>query len=71
MTGRTSSHSWIGLPSLPGAEDTSAATSKARSCESTSIMYQPAISSLVSGKGPSVTTGAASGPPYCTQAPAG
>ena len=27
MTGRTSSHSWIGLPPLPGAFDTRAATS--------------------------------------------
>ncbi len=27
MTGRTSSHSWIGLLSLPGADETRAATS--------------------------------------------
>jgi hypothetical protein len=36
-----------------------------------SIMYQPATRSLVSGSGPSVVTGAASGPPYRTQVRAG
>ena len=44
-------------------EETYAASSTARSWDSTSIMYQPAARSLVSGSGPSVTTGAASGPP--------
>jgi hypothetical protein len=38
-------------------------SSTARSCDSTSIIHQPAIRSLVSGCGPSVVTGAAPGPP--------
>ena len=63
MTSRTSIHSWSGPPPGPGSDDTKAATSSARSKLSTSIMYQPATRSLVSGWGASVTTGAASGPP--------
>ncbi len=53
----------MGSPPGPGSEETYAAISSARSWDSTSIMYQPAIRSLVSGSGPSVVTGAASGPP--------
>ena len=62
MISRTSIHSYIGSPPGPGPPETNAATSSARSCDSTSIMYQPATRSLVSGCGPSVVTGAASGP---------
>jgi hypothetical protein len=35
------------------------------------MIHQPAIRSLVSGCGPSVVIGAASGPPYLTQVRAG
>ena len=63
MISRTSIHSYIGVPPGPGWEETYAAISTARSCDSTSIMNQPAIRSLVSGCGPSVVTGAASSPP--------
>ena len=63
MTSRTSIHSYSGSPPGPGSEETYAATSSARSWDSTSIMNQPATRSLVSGCGPSVVTGAASGPP--------
>ena len=57
MNGRTSSHSWIGLPPAPGAADNSPASSIARSYESTSMIMKPAIRSLVSANGPSVTGG--------------
>src|SRR6185312_3750250 len=67
MISRTSIHSYSGSPPGPGPPETNAATSSARSCDSTSIMYQPATRSLVSGCGPSVVTGAASGPPQRTQ----
>ena len=60
MISRTSIHSYRGSPPGPGSEETYAAISSARSGDSTSIMYQPAIRSLVSGCGPSVVTGAAS-----------
>ena len=63
MISRTSIHSYIGSRPGRAAEETYAATSSARSCDSTSIMNQPAIRSLVSGCGPSVVTGAASSPP--------
>src|SRR5690606_12079023 len=55
--GRTSNHSWIGLPFAPGAADNSAASSIARSWLSTSMIIQPAIRSFVSANGPSVTGG--------------
>lgn len=55
--GRTSSHSWIGVPPAPGAADSSPASSSARSWLSTSITIPPAMRSLVSAKGPSVTGG--------------
>ncbi len=63
MTSRTSIHSYSGPPPGPGSEEMYAASSIARSRDSTSTMYQPATRSLVSGSGPSVVTGAASGPP--------
>ena len=63
MTSRTSIHSYSGSPPGSGSEEMWAATSTARSYYSASIMYQPATRSLVSGSGPSVVTGAASGPP--------
>src|SRR4029079_5100729 len=63
MTSRPSRQSYSGSPPGPGSEDTYAASSSARSRDSTSIMYQPAIRALASGCGPSVVTGAASGPP--------
>ena len=53
--GRTSIHSYSGSPPRPGAEDRNAAASWARSTLSTSITIQPAIRSLVSANGPSVT----------------
>src|SRR5918997_4137160 len=71
MTSRTSIHSYSGSPPGPGSEETYAASSTARSRDSTSIIHQPATRSLVSGCGPSVVTGAASGPPYRTQVRAG
>src|SRR5207302_9597413 len=55
--GRTSSHSWIGSPPAPGAADSSPASSIARSWLSTSMIIHPAIKSLVSANGPSVTGG--------------
>jgi hypothetical protein len=57
MTGRSSSHSQRGRPPAPGAADSSAANSSARSNESTSIIIHPATRSFVSANGPSVTGG--------------
>lgn len=68
--GRTSSHSWIGSPPAPGAADSSPASSTARSGLSTSITIQPAMRSLVSANGPSVTGGRPS-PSYRTHWPSG
>ena len=55
---------------VPGAEDRNAAASWARSTESTSITIQPAIRSLVSANGPSVTGGFPS-PSNRTNVPSG
>ncbi len=62
--------SWIGFPPAPGAADSSPASSTARSYPSTSMIIQPAMRSLVSGNGPSVTGGRPS-PSYRTHAPSG
>ena len=58
------------LPARPGAAESSPASSTARSWLSTSITIQPAIRSLVSANGPSVTGGRPS-PPYWTKVPSG
>src|SRR5690625_2391485 len=68
--GRTSIHSCVGRPPRPGAEDRNAATSCARCSESTSTIIQPAMRSLVSANGPSVTGGMPSAS-YRTNVPAG
>src|SRR5205085_4267473 len=57
-TWRTSMGWPMGTPSGPGAADARAAISRARSRVSTSTRRKPASSSLASGKGPSVMTGA-------------
>ncbi|AOR36618.1 hypothetical protein BFF78_41145 [Streptomyces fodineus] len=58
------------LPAGPGAADSSPASSRARSWLSTSITIQPAMRSLVSANGPSVTGGRPS-PSYRTHVPPG
>src|SRR5690606_2803515 len=68
--GRSSSHSWIGSPPAPGAADSSPASARARSQLSTSITIHPAMRSLVSANGPSVTGGRPS-PSYRTNVPSG
>src|SRR5580704_827057 len=55
IIGRTSIAMFNGAPPEPGAADTMAATSYARSGLSTSIIQKPARNSLDSGKMPSVT----------------
>src|SRR6266516_6022511 len=58
ITWRTSIGCCIAAPPRPGAAEDFAAISRARACDSTSNIRWPASSSLDSGKGPSVTTGA-------------
>src|SRR5262249_52149746 len=58
ITPRTSMAWRIGAPFAPGAAEILAAISSARSADSTSTIRYPASSSLASGNGPSVITGA-------------
>ena len=58
----------MGSPPGPGAAESSPASSTARSQFSTSMTIQPAMRSLVSAKGPSVTGGRPS-PSERTNAP--
>src|SRR5262249_38393402 len=58
LTARSSMGWRTGAPFAPGAAEILAAISRARSADSTSTIRYPASSSLDSGNGPSVITGA-------------
>jgi hypothetical protein len=63
MTSRTSIHSYIGLAAGPGSEETYAASLE-RALVGLDVDHEPARDQVAGlGCGPSVVTGAASGPP--------
>jgi hypothetical protein len=63
MTSRTSIHSYSGSPPGPGSEETYAASLE-RALAGLDVDHVPARDQVAGlGSGPSVVTGAASGPP--------